>query len=387
MTSFGLRPANLLEMIFEQVSMAVLIVDNERRIVYVNDPAAKVFGIPRSKLASYSRFEELARDFRAFDSSGTELPFERLAVVRTLAGERVDPHEMRVVLPDGALKWLHVTAHQFSVMGMSGVLVVATDETAKVELEHIAANMQRVEVLGAMAGALAHNFNNIISVINLSALVCLESPDLGPDVRARLQQISEASRHAAELTRRLAQFSRTQELKLRPASINKVVEDVLTLMEALTTGKISLITKLHPGLPDVDIDPVEMQQVLVNLILNARDAMPQGGELVVGTGLAEPPRGTSSGSEEDRQWVTMTVSDTGSGIPETIVDRIFEPFFTTKRDGTGLGLASAHGIVRQHNGDIRVESTVGMGTQFTVYLPPSPRNARRVDGSVQKTSD
>jgi PAS domain S-box-containing protein len=375
MTSFGLHPANLLEMIFDQVSVAVLIVDNERRIVYVNDPAAKVFGIPRSKLASYSRFEELARDFRAIDSSGTELPFERLAIVRTLAGETVEPHDMRVKLPDGSLKWLHVTAHQFSVMGMSGAMVVATDETREVELEHIAANMQRIEVLGAMARGLVHNFNNIISVISLTALTCLENDDLSPDVRARLQQISDASRHAADLTRRLAQFGRAQELKLRPTSINNVVEDVITLMEALINGKISLITKLYPGLPDVEIDPVEMQQVLVNLILNARDAMPQGGELVVGTGLAELPRGTSSGAEEGRQWVTITVSDTGSGIPETIMDRIFEPFFTTKRDGTGLGLASAHGIVRQHNGHIRVESTVGMGTQFTVYLPPSRRNA------------
>ncbi len=385
MTSFGLRPANLLEMIFDQVSVAVLIVDSERRIVYVNDPAAKVFGIPRSKLASYSRFEELARDFHAVDSSGTELPFEQLAVVRSLAGETVDTHETRVVLPDGALKWLHVTTHQFSVMGMSGAMVVATDETRKVELEHIAANMQRVEVLGAMAGALAHNFNNMISVINLSALTCLENNNVIPDVRAKLQQISDVSRNAAELTRRLAQFSRTQELKMRPASINKVVEDVVTLMGALN-GKISLITKLHPGLPDVDIDPVEMQQVLINLILNARDAMPKGGDLVVGTGLAEPPRGTSSGAEEDRQWVKITVSDTGSGIPETIMDRIFEPFFTTKRDGTGLGLASAYGIVRQHNGDIRVESTVGMGTQFTVYLPPSRRNASGGNGSIQKAS-
>lgn len=367
---FGMRPANLLETIFDQVLIAVVVVDADHRIAYANDPALQMFGISRDALANPVRVEDLSREFHFFDSDGAELPLERLAVLRALAGETIEPHNMKVRLPDETYKWLHVTTHQFSVMGMGGVLLVATDETRKVELERAAAHVQRVEVLGAMAGALAHNFNNIISVINLTALACLESRDVGPDVRARLQQISEASRRAAELTRRLAQFSRAQELHMRPASINQVIGDVVTLIEALVSSNIKLITKLHPGLPDVNIDPIEMEQVLVNLILNARDAMPDGGQLVVATDLSRQNLGNAN-RDSDKQWVTVSVADTGSGIPETIVDRIFEPFFTTKPQGTGLGLASAHGIVRQHNGYIKVESTVGIGTQFIVYLPPT----------------
>ncbi len=362
-----------------------MIVDAEHRIVYANDPALQIFGIPRIVLANPQlRIEDLARDFHFFDSNGSELPFERLAVVRALAGETIEPHNMKITLPDGASKWLHATTHQFSVMGMGGVLLVATDETREVELERVAAHIQRIEALGAMAGALAHNFNNIISIINLTALTCLESPDAGPDVRARLQRISDASRHAAELTRRLAQFSRAQELHLRPGSINQVIGDVIDLINALVPDNTKIITELHPGLPDVDIDPVEMQQVLVNLILNARDAMPQGGQLVIATDMGEPGSGVADGT--DKQWVTITVSDTGSGIPEAVIDRVFEPFFTTKPEGTGLGLASAQGIVRQHNGDIRVQSTVGRGTQFTVYLPPSRRTGAIVDGGIGKAS-
>jgi two-component system cell cycle sensor histidine kinase/response regulator CckA len=382
MSTFGMRPANLLETIFDQVLVAVMVVDSEHRVVYANDLALQMFGIARSVLENLTRVEDLSREFHFFDSTGAELPFEHLAFLRALAGETIQPHNLKVGLPDGAFKWLHVTTHQFSVMGMSGVLMVATDETREVELERATAHVQRVEVLGAMAGTLAHNFNNIISVINLTALACLENSDVGPDVRTRLQQISEASRRAAELTRRLAQFSRRQELHLSPASINQIISGVITLIEALITGNIELTTKLHSGLPEVDIDPVEIEQVLVNLILNARDAMPNGGQLGISTGLVERPE--IAPGDQDKQWVTITVSDTGSGIPEAVMDRIFEPFFTTKPQGTGLGLASTHGIVRQHNGDITVQSTVGMGTQFTVYLPPSRRNAASAESGIQK---
>jgi two-component system, cell cycle sensor histidine kinase and response regulator CckA len=380
--SFGMRPANLLETIFDQVLIAVMVVDTEHRVVYANDPALQIFGIPRTVLANPQlRIEDLSRDFHFFDSNGAELPFARLSVVRALAGETIEPHNMKVTLPDGSPKWLHVTTHQFSVMGMGGVLLVATDETREVELERVAVHMQRIEALGAMAGALAHNFNNIISIINLTALTCFESPDAGPDVRPGLQRISDASRHAAELTRRLAQFSRAQELHLRPRSINEVIGDVLALINALVPHNIKLITELHPDLPDVDIDPVEMQQVLMNLIMNARDAMPQGGQLVIATEMREPSDATDDGG---KHWVTITVSDTGSGIPEAIMNRVFEPFFTTKPEGTGLGLASTQGIVRQHNGDIKVQSKVGTGTQFTVYLPPSRHTEAIADSGIRK---
>ena len=184
----------------------------------------------------------------------------------------------------------------------------------------------------------------------------------------------DAARHASDLTKRLAQFSRAQELHPKPISINRLIGDVLVLIQPLVLSKIKVITKLHPNLPDVEIDPVEMEQVLFNLMLNARDAMPQGGQLIVATDLRDRPSEVTIGGD-DKCYVTITVSDTGSGIPEAIVDHIFEPFFTTKPEGTGLGLASAQGIVRQHGGDIKVQSAVGSGTQFTVYLPSIRRNS------------
>jgi signal transduction histidine kinase len=190
---------------------------------------------------------------------------------------------------------------------------------------------------------------------------------VGADARAKLEQISNASKHASDLIKRLAQFSRTQQLQPRLISVNDLIHDVLALIEPLVLSKIKVVAKLHPDLPDLEIDPVEMHQVVFNLILNARDAMPQGGQLTVAT--------DATIRDEDKEYVTITVSDTGLGISRGIIDRIFEPFFTTKPNGTGLGLASSLGIVRQHRGDIKVRSAEGNGTVFTIYLPAARGNA------------
>jgi signal transduction histidine kinase len=368
MNTFGTHPANLLETIFDQVSIVVIVADAQRRIVYANEQALQLFGVPRT--TGPSQFDEWARNCHYFDASGNEIPVEQLSIMRVLAGEDVEPRYIKLVLPDGSFTWVHSTAYRFSVMGLNGAIMVATDETHEVELQRLAQDIQKFEVLSALARALAHNFNNIISVISLSAFAGLQSPDAGPVARAKLQQISDASRHADDLTKRLAQFSRTQRLQPRPISLNNVIRDVLAMIEPLVSSNIKVKTALHPDLPNVEIDPIEMEQVIVNLMLNARDAMPQGGELTVATDLQVRPSGATIRGD-DNQCVCISVSDTGSGIAETIMEHLFEPFFTTKSNGTGLGLASTQGIVRQHGGDIKVQTAAGKGTEFTVYLPPS----------------
>jgi signal transduction histidine kinase len=165
-----------------------------------------------------------------------------------------------------------------------------------------------------------------------------------------------------------------------------LIRKLLVLIEPLVHAKsVDVITDLKPNLPEVDADPVEMEQVVLNLMLNARDAMPNGGKLTISTDACVPPSGTAIAGDHD-QCVVITVSDTGSGIPEGDLDHIFEPFFTTKPNGTGLGLASAHGIVRQHGGDIKVQSVLGSGTRFTVYLPPSRRREEVVQGGPAKAA-
>jgi signal transduction histidine kinase len=386
MTVFGEHPENLLEMILNNVHIAAAAVDAQHRIIYANDLALKVMGIPRTTVDSQVRVEDLFRNYRHFDLRGHYVPVAHLPVMRTLAGEDVSPCDLRVVLPDGRSRWLHITNHRFSVLGLSGVLVVATDETQNVELERVTARVEKFEVLSTLAGELAHNFNNILSIIYLSAFECLQGSDIGPDGRAKLRTISDACDSAENLVKRLAQFSRTQPLQPRPIPINQLIRKVLVLIEPIVrTKSIKLIENLNPDLPDVEADPIEMEQVILNLVLNARDAMPNGGALSISTEACVRPSDTAIGGD-DKQCVAITVSDTGSGIAEDDLDHIFEPFFTTKPDGTGLGLASAYGIVRQHGGNIRVHSEVGSGTRFTVYLPPSRPNEEVVQSGPQKAA-
>jgi signal transduction histidine kinase len=386
MTVFGEHPENLLEMIFNNVHIAAAAVDAQHRVVYANDLALQVLGIPQTTVESHLRVEDLFWNYHHFDSRGNDVPVEHRPVIRTLAGEDVPPCDIKFVLPNGRFRWLHVTNHRFSLLGLSGVLILATDETQDVEVQRVAARLEKLEVLSALAGGLAHNFNNILSVINLSAFQCLEGSDIGPDARAKLSIISDACRNAADLVKRLAQFSRTRPLQPQPIPINQLVRKVLALIEPIVrTKSIKLIENLNPDLPDVDADHIEMEQVILNLMLNACDAMPNGGELTISTEACVRAPDTAIG-DDDKQRVAITVSDTGSGIPEGDLDHIFEPFFTTKPNGTGLGLASAQGIVRQHGGNIRVQSVLGSGTRFTVYLPPSRRNEALVQGGPEKAA-
>jgi signal transduction histidine kinase len=386
MTVFGEHPENLLEMIFNNVHIAAAAVDAQHRVVYANDLALQVLGIPQTTVERHLRVEDLFWNYHHFDSRGNDVPVEHRPVMRALAGEDVPPCDIKFVLPNGRFRWLHVTNHRFSLFGLSGVLILATDETQDVELQRVAARLEKFEVLSALAGGLAHNFNNILSVINLSAFQCLEGSDIGPDARAKLRIISDACQSAGDLVKRLAQFSRTHPLQPQPIPINQLIRKVLVLIgPTVRMTSIKLIENLNPDLPDVNADHIEMEQVILNLILNARDAMPNGGELTISTVACVRPSDTAIG-DDDKQCVAITVSDTGSGIPEGDLDHIFEPFFTTKPNGTGLGLASAQGIVRQHGGDIRVQSVLGSGTSFTVYLPPSRRNEELVQGGPEKAA-
>jgi PAS domain S-box-containing protein len=368
MSQPGVLHGNLLKTILENVGAGISVLDAEGRIVFVNEAAVAIFGMDHFRQPV--PLDDWCRNYHFQDSLGHEIHPLKSAAMRTLAGEQVEPQDLRATLPDGRIKWLHTSAHRFSVMGISGVLVIITDETAEVELRRTAAHLQRMEDVGTIAAGLAHNFNNILSAISLNVDLALMEKGVPESTQCRLQQISDASWKAAALVKRLLQFSRRRELHVRPVQINWLVTEVLNLVRPVLPS-VQVHTDLGEGIPDTEIDPSEIEQVLVNMIVNARDAMPEGGELTISTEL-ERPHSTVAGSEEGSQhFVVITIADTGTGIPEDIQTRIFEPFFTTKTagKGTGLGLSSAYGIVQQHDGKITVWSELNKGTKFTIRLP------------------
>jgi two-component system, NtrC family, sensor kinase len=235
---------------------------------------------------------------------------------------------------------------------------------------------QKMEAVGQLAAGIAHDFNNILTVVQGNASLLLTGkPADSPDCRP-LHNICSASERAAKLVSQLLTFCRKQTAELRPTNLRDTLGAIAEMMPRVLTPAIKVQADVAPGLPLVSADAAMMETLLMNLAVNARDAMPNGGILNIAAALLTlgPAQVTSNPEARAGQFVRLSVSDTGSGIPPEILPRIFEPFFTTKPvgKGTGLGLATVYGIVRQHHGWVEVQSRVNHGTAFHVFLPALP---------------
>ncbi len=249
---------------------------------------------------------------------------------------------------------------------------------------------QKMEAVGRLAGGIAHDFNNMLVVI-LSSATFLEEA-LGPEHNGTedVRLIQETSRRARALTRQLLTFARDQPGELRSISVNSMIRDNDDMMRRLVGEQVEWTHALQDGIWHTSADETQMQQVLMNLVLNARDAMPEGGRLSVETrNLVVEGRHEGVPDLTPGEYVVMSIRDTGSGIPESIRDRLFEPFFTTKPAGrgTGLGLSTCYGIVRRLGGAIGVRSEPGLGSEFAVYLPRTAEAAAERIRPVERTDD
>ena len=249
------------------------------------------------------------------------------------------------------------------------------DITERKHLEAQLRQAQKMEALGLLAGGVAHDFNNLLTVINAHAELLLERDELDADVRATMQEVQTAGHRAAALTSQLLAFSRKQVLRTDVVDVNQIVRGVTRLLERVIGENIRLEMELAQALPPVVADPGMIEQVLVNLAVNARDAMPQGGLIVIATEVVTFAAGAENGPPRAGEFVRLTLRDTGSGIAPQVLPHIFEPFFTTKEagKGTGLGLATVFGILQQHNGWVDVTSPPDKGAAFTTYWPAAPQ--------------
>jgi PAS domain S-box-containing protein len=291
----------------------------------------------------------------------------------------------RIVRPDGTVRWVHERAdvlrdEEGRPVRMIGIVQDITDRRAAEEaLRQSEAQLrqsQKMEAVGRLAGGVAHDFNNLLTVITGRTQLMLAQ--LGADAprRRELELIEQTAERAGSLTKQLLAFSRKQVLQPTRLDVNAVVSALGGLLRRLIGEDIELIVRLASDVAPVHADRAQLEQVVVNLAVNARDAMPRGGRLTIETG-AVGARGTAGDAVPAGDWVTLAVSDTGHGIDPASQPLVFEPFFTTKGPGkgTGLGLSIVYGIVEQSGGRITLQSEVGEGTTFTVYLPPAPARA------------
>ncbi|HWZ98283.1 MAG TPA: ATP-binding protein [Candidatus Dormibacteraeota bacterium] len=283
--------------------------------------------------------------------------------------------EKRYILKDGRTAWADL--HLYLLRGRKGepryIIGMAVDISEQKTLESQLRQAQRMETIGRLAGGVAHDFNNLLTVIKGYCDLVLEKTQKEVTIQSHMEHIDRATDQAASLTRQLLAFSRQQVLQPKVFDLNVLVLNAKKMLQRLIGEDIEVITITSPNLGSVKADPGQIEQVILNLVVNARDAMPDGGKLTLKTANAELDEAfvhAHWGARTGR-FVLLTVTDTGIGMSEEVLAHIFEPFFTTKElgKGTGLGLSMVYGIVKQSGGSIWVNSKPGEGASFTIYLP------------------
>ena len=338
-------------------------------------------------------------DFLGRDNSDLLHPEDREAALSALQDVfrtgKGGPVEYRIRHQDRSYRWYESIGTRYvdddgRVLAIINTREITERVRAQQELQTLQDELrqaQKLEQIGRLAGGVAHDFNNLLSVIlgyaeQLEEVIPPEAP-----ARGDLEEIKKAGHRAAELTRQLLAFSRKQVLRPRIVDLNAAVRDTTQMLVRLIGPDIRLDTWLAADLRPVLVDSSQIQQVLVNLAVNARDAMPDGGAIEIRTrNVHLRPRSISAAFPASRgDFVQLTFSDTGCGIAPDILPLVFEPFFTTKPEGTGLGLPMVYGIVKQSNGEIVVESSEGPGATFRMYLPscePPPAREANFDGDT-----
>ncbi|MFZ5495341.1 MAG: response regulator [Verrucomicrobiota bacterium] len=308
----------------------------------------------------------------------TVWPVDRPRVTQALAqlAQGTPYHlEYRIQRADGH-RWIEDRG--YPVRNAHGQVVrmvgVAVDITDRKHLEGQLMQTQKMEIIGQLAGGIAHDFNNILTVINGYAKLMLDGGDQTLVAQERLRMIYAAGMRAGSLTRQLLLFSRKHAINKDVLELNALIEEIAKMLSRLIGEDVPLELKLDPTPRFVTADASMLEQVLMNLAVNARDAMPRGGHLTIATELRSVSAAEAAENLARRagEFVCLSVRDTGNGIPPEVLPRIFEPFFTTKAIGTGIGLATVFGIVQEHQGWIEVETVISVGTCFRIFLPLAP---------------
>ena len=346
---------------------AIMITDQHGKIEWVNPAFIRLTG--------YSAAEVMGANPRLL-KSGQHPPGFYASLWATIVTGNVWHGELINRRKDGQLYTEDTTITPVrDADGQIGHFVaIKQDVTERKLLENQLRQSQKMEAIGQLAGGVAHDFNNLLTVIGGNASMLLQDVNLQTaEASECVQQIVEASERAAGLTRQLLTFSRRQVIQPRRLDLNEVVAQMTKLLQRILGEDISLVANYAASLPDILADTGMMEQILLNLAVNSRDAMPKGGKLTITTSaeiLDAEANGQNPGTPAGL-YVLFTVADTGCGIPPEVLPHIFEPFFTTKDvgKGTGLGLATVHGIVQQHNGRIAVTSEINRGTKFHIHFP------------------
>ncbi|HTP03600.1 MAG TPA: PAS domain S-box protein [Nitrospirota bacterium] len=351
--------------LFENATDGITVLDKNGIIVNVNEKACEMHGFSRDALVgAHIKLLE--------DNESKGKMAERMRQI--IEGESL-VYESRHHKKDGTLVDLEISAKAITIGDELFIQSFYRDITERKKIQEHLLQSQKMESIGVLAGGIAHDFNNILTAILGHTEIIRRNSVLDVKSTNSLGVIEDASRRAGRMISKLLGFARKSKYEIVPLQLNDVVYDTIKLLERVIDKNIEMTVELDSHLPPIQGDTNQIEQIVMNLMVNARDAMQRGGRIVIKTavmcvkqGMQDIPTYILPG-----EYVVLSVSDTGTGIPESILNKIFEPFFTTKErgKGTGLGLSMVYGAVKEHKGYITVQSEPGAGTTFTVYLPAS----------------
>jgi len=332
---------------------------------FVNPAFTALFGYTQSDVAAGLSFLDLVQD--------EDRPAVRQRYEQRLAGEDLSrTYEIDLVAKDGSIVPCETSAAMIQHDGRPADLVIIRDVTERRRVEEELRQAHKMEAVGRLAAGIAHDFNNMMTpIIGYARFLLRDLPEDAP-TRRYADVIMRTATRAASLPRRLLAFSRKQTLKPERLAVNALITDMNKMLMRVIGEDIDIVNRLASTELTVHADPIQIEQILLNLAVNAREAMPEGGRLTVMTASAKMPASTPA--EAEREAVCITVTDTGMGMDDEVMASIFEPYYTTKglATNTGLGLSVVHGIVEQHDGRIEVESEPGQGSTFRISLPTAP---------------
>ncbi|MBL9204728.1 MAG: PAS domain S-box protein [Opitutaceae bacterium] len=348
----------------EQSPLAVVIAMPDGRVQYVNPRFTQVTGYTLEEI-----FEKEVPVLRSGFTSDADYDrfFETVREGRDWRGELCTPCKNNRQV----WEFVQVSPIRNHADEITHLLCLREDITERKKLEEQLRQAQKMESIGTLAGGIAHDFNNMLAIISGFTEIAMARTKEGDDQLRFLKEIHNASQRAVGLVRQILTFSRKAEVSYRPVAINRLIRDLGNLFSETFPRTIGFEYNLEEGLPMLAADQNQLQQVIMNLCVNARDAMADGGKITLETARVRGRSLARLNADVKLDYVSIRISDTGCGIPESVRARIFEPFFTTKQDsgGTGLGLAVVYGVVSNHRGFIEVESTPGLGSSFIVHLP------------------
>ncbi len=353
-------------LLIENASDMITVMTRETVISFQSPSSERLLGFKPEEMAGHSLMEFIHRE----DVVKAETELKNL--LSNPAGSVTV--SARFKHRDGTWRLLEAVGRSLPGEFVGGQLILnARDITESTKLEEQFRQAQKMEAIGHLAGGVAHDFNNILAASLLQLGLLQQDPGLTPDMHSALKDLEDGANRAAALTRQLLMFSRRQVMEVKPLDFSQLLAGLVRMLGRLLGEHIDLLFYGQAEAFWVEADAGMMEQVVTNLCVNARDAMPNGGRLTIGTGYVELDAAAVQGRSEVRvgKFVCLSVADTGSGMDQATLKKAFEPFFTTKEvgKGTGLGLATVFGIVKQHRGWIECESELGVGSVFHVFLP------------------